>query len=171
MRPPEHKCSIGECPVRWFNALYLYMVAVPKGLMMARWLAAAALCVLACGCGSAVAPAAPAPHGHAVSLFGRHAAMPPLRVITAAQAHAEHLYRMDSSPGPTYDHGRLLGLAVSGPGCEQALAATVRETAATVQVIVYGNPSPQGGGCPADLITTTVSVRLPRPLAGRATRS
>jgi hypothetical protein len=91
--------------------------------------------------------------------------MPPLRVITAGQVRAEDLYRMNSSPGPVYDHGGLLGLVVSGPGCEGAVAATVRQTGATVQVIVYGNPWPRSGWCPADLIITTVSVRLPQLLA------
>jgi hypothetical protein len=139
---------------------------------MVRWLAAAAaLGLLACGCGTAAAPAAPAGDGHAVSLFGKHAPMPSLRVITAGQVRAEDLYRMDSSPGPVYDHGRLLGLVVWGPGCEGAVAATVRQTAATVRVIVYGNPWPRSGGCPADLIITTVSVRLPRLLSDRAMRS
>ena len=101
--------------------------------------------IAACACGSVPVSrqsTAKIPRSHpseqAIDLFGA-TAPPLLRVLGDRQAG--HLPKLSFTYGPTYQHGRVIGLVISYPGCEQVEGATVTETATKLKVTVLGTPS------------------------------
>lgn len=133
---------------------------------LASQLAAAAVVLLvACGCGTASPHAAgTARRGHVVDLFGKR--QPPLLPeLTAAQA-ARLPKLHDISFGPTYQRGRVLGVAVGFAGCERPEGTVVTETETTVHVAVYATQPPEQA-CISSFIATTYAVWLPQPLGHR----
>jgi hypothetical protein len=139
-------------------------------LQLIAFLAGAACLVCACGAPTAQHPGQVPQRTdvirsltqHAIDLFG---SVPPpvLRVLTGGQAG--RLPVLSFIYGPAYQHGSVLGLAISYPGCEQVEGATVAETATTVKVTVLGTPAPEN--CIGSLLTSTAAVRLLNPLDRR----
>jgi hypothetical protein len=102
------------------------------------------------------------PAQHAIDLF--EAAPPPLLpILTGGQTR--RLPKLPFTYGPAYQHGRILGLVVSYPGCEEIEGVTVAETATAVRVTVRGTPQPLN--CVGSLLISTAAVRLPEPLGRR----
>jgi hypothetical protein len=124
--------------------------------------------LLACGlltaCGASKATTSSAqPAGHAINMFGNGKTPPPLlRQLTATQA--AHLPVLRFSYGPTYQQGRLIGVAVHYPGCQTVRGARVSETASAVTVTVYGSPF---RNCQLVLRAGVWAVKLPHPLGSR----
>jgi hypothetical protein len=142
----------------------------PRSLLIALLVGVA---VLVCSCGSIPAqrpdPASaktPENRGqpalHAINLFGS-AAPPLLRLL--AHGQTSHLPQLSFTYGPEYQHGRVVGLAISYAGCERIKGATVAETPSTVKVTVFGTTGT--GNCVGSLSTSTAAVRLANPFGHR----
>ena len=113
--------------------------------------------------GTAALHSTPSPE-RVINMFGNGETPPPLlRHLTAAQA--AHLPALQFSYGPAYQHGRIIGVAVSHPICERVKGATVIETASTVTVTVLGTPAPRH--CLLPEKGEVWAVKLPRPLGHR----
>jgi len=99
-----------------------------------------------------------------ISMFGNGNTLPPLlRLLTTAQA--AHLPALQFSYGPTYQHGHLIGVAVSHPICEHVKGATVTETVTTITVTVLGTPAPRN--CITVAKAEVWAIKLPHPLGHR----
>lgn len=132
------------------------------------------VCGLLTACGArAAAPGSAstaAPHStqspeRVINMFGNGRTPPRLlRNLTTAQA--AHLPALQFSYGPTYQHGRVVGVAVSySPSCERVKGASVTETATTVTVTVLGTPAPKS--CILVGKIAVWAVKLPRALGHR----
>jgi hypothetical protein len=143
--------------------------------LLACAFAALLACPLVTACGartaatdsaSTAAPDTTQSPEHVINMFGNGKTPPALlRHLTTAQA--AHLPALHFSYGPTYQHGRIIGVAVSyPPSCERVKGATVTETATTVTVTVLGTPAPQN--CLLPEKGEVWAIKLPRPLGHRA---
>jgi hypothetical protein len=138
-----------------------------------RWFTVLLACTLlsACGARTAATSNASTAASHStqssertISMFGNGKTPPPLlRHLTTAQA--ARLPALQFSYGPTYLHGRVIGVAVSHPICEHVKGATVTETATTITVTVLGTPAPRN--CISVAKGEAWAVKLSHPLGHR----
>ncbi len=138
-------------------------------LRLIAFLAGGAFLVCACGVPTQrPGQAAPqtdgmrSPSQHANDIYGT-TSPPLLPVLTGGKAG--RLPMLPFTYGPTYQHGGVLGLVISYPGCERVEGATVAETETTVKVTVLGTPEP--ANCIGSQLISTAAVRLPNPLGRR----
>jgi hypothetical protein len=139
-----------------------------------RWFTVLLACGLLTACGastattdsaSKAAPDSTQSPGRVINLFGNGKTPPPL-LRHLATVQAAHLPALRFSYGPTYQHGRVIGVVVTyDPLCQRVAGASVTETASTVMVTVLGSRARRA--CPLPLEGTAWAVKLPHPLGHR----